>query len=51
MNESQSLTHQNHPNCSVSKTSQRKKDAGKRPRRSYEAKGTEVAPYRKKPKM
>ena len=50
MNESQNLTHQNHLECSISKNSQSRKDTGKRRRRAYEAKGTDIAPNRKKPK-
>ena len=51
VNESQSLTHQNYPECGVSKNSLLRKDIGKRSRCAYEAKGTDIAPYCKKPKM
>ena len=51
VNESQNLTHQNHLECSISKNSQSRKNTGKRCRRAYEAKGTDIAPNRKKPKM
>ena len=51
VNESQSLTDENHLECIISKNSQSRKDTGKRRRRAYEAKGTDIAPYRKKPKM
>ena len=50
VNKSQSLTHQNLPECSVSKNSQSRKNKGKRLRRAYKAKGTDIAPYRIKRK-
>ena len=51
VNQSQSLTHQNHLECSISKNRQSRKDTGQRRRRAYKVKGTDIAPYRSKPNM